>query len=59
MDPPLPPGWQRFSNPNGQIIYANVSTGQFQDTPPVAAALALPPGWTQMTNDSGRTVYIN
>jgi len=60
MDPPLPHGWQKFSNPNGQVIYANVSTGQFQDTPPVAAAaLALPPGWTQMTNDSGRTVYIN
>jgi hypothetical protein len=60
MDPPLPPGWQRFSNPNGQVIYANVSTGQFQETRPVAAAaLALPPGWTQMTNDSGRTVYIN
>jgi hypothetical protein len=60
MDPQLPPGWQIFRNPNGQVIYANVSTGQFQDTPPVAAAaLALPPGWTQMTNDSGRTVYIN
>jgi len=44
-----------------------MSTGQFQNTPPVAAApvaaapaaLALPPGWTQMTNDSGRTIYIN
>ena len=60
MDPQLPPGWQIFRNPNGQVIYANVSTSQFQDTPPVAAAaLALPPGWTQMTNDSGRTVYIN
>jgi hypothetical protein len=60
MDSPLPPGWQQFSNPNGQVIYANVSTGQVRYTLPVAAAaLALPPGWTQMTNDIGRTVYIN
>ena len=60
MDPPLPPRWQTFSN-NGQVIYANMLTDRFQDTPPVAAAAAsaLPPGWTQMTNDSGRTIYIN
>ena len=62
MDPQLPPGWQILRSPDGQVIYGNMSTGAFQDTPPVAAApaaLALPPGWTQMTNESGRTVYIN
>jgi hypothetical protein len=62
MDPKLPPGWQILRSPNGQVIYVNMSTGAFQDTPPVAAApaaLALPPGWTQMTNESGRTIYIN
>ena len=47
-----------FRNPNGEVMYANMLTGQFQNTPPVAA-LALPPGWVQMTNESGRTVYAN
>lgn len=45
MDPQLPPGWQILRSPNGQVIYVNMSTGAFQDTPPVAAApaaLALP-----------------
>ena len=61
MDPQLPPEWRIFRSPNGLVSYVNMLTGQFQDTPPVAAAaaLALPPGWTQMTNNSGRTVYTN
>ena len=58
MESHLPPGWQMFRNPNGEVMYANMLTGQFQNTPPVAA-LALPPGWVQMTNESGRTVYAN
>ena len=31
MDLTLPPGWNKFSNTDGQVIYVNVSTGQFQD----------------------------
>jgi len=58
MESHLPHGWQMFRNPNGQVIYANMATGQFQDTPPMVS-LALPPGWTQTTNASGRTVYAN
>jgi hypothetical protein len=62
MDHQLLPGWQIFRNLDGRVVYLNMSTGAFQDTPPVAAApaaLALPPGWTQMTDESGRTIYIN
>lgn len=35
--PQLPPGWQIFRNQNGQVIYANVLTGEFQDIPPASA----------------------
>ena len=43
MDPQLPPGWQILRSPNGQVIYGNMSTGAFQDTPPVAAAPPVDP----------------
>jgi len=53
MESHLPPGWQMFRNPNGQVIYANMVTGQFQDTPP------LPPGWQMFRNPNGQIVYTN
>jgi len=58
--PPLPSGWQLFSDAGGRLFYWNHATKESSWTPPVATSGSdLPHGWEANVDSSGRTYYIN